>query len=128
MDDPEDDQEEMPLTMAASTILTNLPKDATTALQGAGDLPEPKVTIRLKAVGSAPALNQSVFKISSTQHFSAVISFVRKRIGVKPAEGVYCYVNGTFSPQPDEIVGNLWRCFKNGKELHVHYAKMQAYG
>lgn len=95
--------------MAASVILTNLPKDASTALEGAGDLPQAKVTVRLLAVGSAPKLKQSIFRISSTQHFSTVINFVRKRIGAKDGEGVFCYVNSTFSPQPDEVVGNLWR-------------------
>lgn len=33
-----DDTAEVPLTMAASMILTNLPRDATKALQSAGDL------------------------------------------------------------------------------------------
>lgn len=109
IDDPEDDPAEMPLTMAASVILTNLPKDASTALEGAGDLPQAKVTVHLIPTGSAPDLKQKIFKISSTQHFGTIINFVRKRIGAKDSEGVYCYVNSTFSPHPDELVGNLWR-------------------
>lgn len=40
-DEPADDAA-MPLTMAASVILTSLPKDASTALVGAGDLPQAK--------------------------------------------------------------------------------------
>lgn len=109
IDDPADDQAEMPLTMAASVILTNLPKDASSALQGAGDLPQAKVTVHLIPTGSAPDLKQKIFKISSTQHFGTVINFVRKKIGAKDSDGVYCYVNSTFSPHPDELVGNLWR-------------------
>jgi ubiquitin-like protein ATG12 len=34
----EEDIAEVPLTMAASVILTNLPRDATKALESAGDL------------------------------------------------------------------------------------------
>ena len=34
----EDDTTEAPLTMAASIVLTNLPKDASKALEGAGNL------------------------------------------------------------------------------------------
>lgn len=34
----EDDTAEVPLTMAASVILTNLPRDASKALESAGDL------------------------------------------------------------------------------------------
>ena len=116
MDESDDDQTETPLTMAASVILTNLPQDASSALEGAGDLPQAKVTVRLLAVGSAPKLKQSIFKISSTQHFSTVINFVRKRIGAKDGEGVFCYVNSTFSPQPDELVGNLWRVCWRGHD------------
>lgn len=43
---PDDDnnEPEMPLTMAASMILTTLPKDAHVALEGAGDLPQAKGT------------------------------------------------------------------------------------
>lgn len=107
--DAPDDRSEMPLTMAASVILTTLPKDASAALQGAGDLPQVKVTVRLQAVGSAPSLKQRVFKISSTQHFSTVVNFLRKRLGVKQGESVFCYVNSVFAPSGDEVVGNLWR-------------------
>lgn len=46
---PSDDEDPstdaaMPLTMAASVILTSLPKDASSALVGAGDLPQAKGT------------------------------------------------------------------------------------
>lgn len=128
IDNSDDDQAQMPLTMAASAILTQLPKDASSALHGAGDLPQPKITVRLLPVGSAPLLKQSVFKISSTQHFSAIVNFIRKRVGAKEGDGVFCYVNSTFAPQPDEVVGNLWRCYRTAEELHVNYARMPAFG
>lgn len=124
----DDEQAQMPLTMAASVVLNQLPKDASSALQGAGDLPESKITVRLLPVGSAPLLKQSVFRISSTQHFSAILNFIRKRVGAKEGEGVFCYVNSTFAPQPDEVVGNLWRCFRTAEELHVNYARTPAFG
>lgn len=123
---PTDDA--LPLT--ASLILTNLPKSASAALQTAGDLPasHSKLTLRFQPVGSAPALRQRVFKISATQRFSFVVGFLRKRLGLKEEEGVWCYVNSVFAPSGDEVVGNLWRCFKVGEELVVGYAVLPAFG
>lgn len=40
----EDDTTEAPLTMAASVVLTNLPRDASKALETAGNLPVEKST------------------------------------------------------------------------------------
>lgn len=108
-DDDQDEANEQQLTMAASVILTNLPRNAYEALEGAGDLAQAKVTIRLQPVGSAPALRQRVFKITSTQRFSAVVGFLRKKLGLDPKDSVFCYVNSVFAPGLDEVVGNLWR-------------------
>lgn len=35
--------------------------------------------------------------------------FLRRKLGLKEHEGVYCYVNSVFAPGLDEGVGNLWR-------------------
>lgn len=109
VDDDNEETNEQQLTMAASVILTNLPKNAHEALDGAGELTQAKVTIRLQPVGSAPALRQRVFKISSTQRFSAVVGFLRKKLGLDPKDSIFCYVNSVFAPGLDEVVGNLWR-------------------
>ena len=108
-DDSNDEQVDQPLPMTASVVLSALPKTASEALQGAGDLPQAKITIKFLAVGSASALKQKVYKISSTHRFAFVVSFLRKRLGVQAKESVFCYVNSVFSPGLDEIVGNLWR-------------------
>lgn len=42
----EDDKTEAPLTMAASVVLTNLPRDASKALETAGNLGIEKSTYR----------------------------------------------------------------------------------
>ena len=122
----EDDKTEAPLTMAASVVLTNLPRDASKALETAGHLGIEKsklrtclletsqhvnfaaVTVRLQPIGSAPHLNQRVFKLSTNQRFETIVRFLRKRLGVKEHESVFCYVGSVFSPALDEGVGNLW--------------------
>jgi len=172
----EDDTTEAPLTMAASVVLTNLPKDASKALEGAGNLAVqkgipfpfrppffkpptikspytpfhplrtipnhyqlpppnslstdsiPTVTIRLQPIGSAPHLTQRIFKLSTNQSFATIVRFLRKRLGVKEHESVFCYVGNVFSPALDEGVGNLWSCFRQGEELVVGYALAPAFG
>lgn len=108
-DDSEEDQNDQPLPMTASVVLSALPKNTSEALQGAGDLHQAKVTIRFQAVGSAPSLKQAAYKVSSTHRFSYVVSMLRKKLGVQPKDSVFCYVNSVFSPGLDEVVGNLWR-------------------
>ncbi|KAL8804935.1 MAG: hypothetical protein Q9182_002245 [Xanthomendoza sp. 2 TL-2023] len=114
----------LPLPLSASVLLTSLPQDATSALEQAtaaasADIPE-KVTIRLQPIGSAPALRQKVFKISSKNRFETVVTFLRNRLAKNSAaasEGqgnggsgfVFCYVNSVFAPGLDEGVGALWR-------------------
>jgi ubiquitin-like protein ATG12 len=155
----ENDTTEAPLTMAASVVLTNLPRDASKALETAGNLTVQKskipsvssttsfrplthlciiytiakyvrriqpeeveskpqsrslrliilpVTVRLQPIGSAPHLNQRVFKLSTNQRFDTIVRFLRKKLGVKEHESVFCYVGSVFSPALDEGVGNLW--------------------
>jgi ubiquitin-like protein ATG12 len=122
-----DDATEAPLTMAASVVLTNLPRDASKALETAGNLPIqkgdlfpsslhlvtlshtlPTVTIRLHPIGSAPHLTQRVFKLSPSQRFDTIVRFLRKRLGLKEHESVFCYVGSVFAPALDEGVGGLW--------------------
>ncbi|KAF2036563.1 ubiquitin-like protein ATG12 [Setomelanomma holmii] len=122
---PEDDETtEAPLTMAASVVLTNLPRDASKALETAGNLTVQKITIRLQPIGSAPHLNQRVFKLSTNQRFETIVKFLRKKLGVKDHESVFCYVGSVFSPALDEGVGNLW----TNEELVVGYAMSPAFG
>jgi ubiquitin-like protein ATG12 len=107
--DSADHEPDLPLTMASSMILTSLPRDAASALSTAGDFPKPKVTVHFKAVGSAPSLRQNVCKISSTQRFETVVSYLRKKLSVGERESVFLYVNSSFAPALDEVVGNLHR-------------------
>ncbi|EMD93640.1 hypothetical protein COCC4DRAFT_191316 [Bipolaris maydis ATCC 48331] len=124
----EDEATEAPLSMAASVVLSSLPKDASKALETAGNLNVQKVTIRLQPIGSAPHLTQRIFKLSTNQNFATIVRFLRKRLGVKEHESVFCYVGSVFSPGLDEGVGNLWSCFKQGEELVVGYALSPAFG
>ena len=75
------------------------------------------VTVRFKAVGSAPILRQQVYKISASQRFETVVNFLRTRLKCPPSESVFLYVNSVFAPALDEIVGNL---FKACRQHHLY--------
>lgn len=115
--------------MSASVVLTALPRDAHSALEKAGEEKGPKkVNVRFKAVGSAPTLRTQLYKISATQRFETVVKFLRTRLRVQDTDSVFLYVNSVFAPSLDEIVGNLYSCFKTDDQLIVAYSMTPAFG
>ena len=124
----EDHGVDLPMSMMASVILTNLPKDATEALADVDALDDKKVVVRFQAVGSAPVLRQKVCKVSASQKFETVVNFLRRRLDCKPTDSVFLYVNSVFAPGLDEGVGNLFRCFKTDDQLIVAYSMTPAFG
>ncbi|PTB64587.1 APG12-domain-containing protein [Trichoderma citrinoviride] len=122
---------EIPLTLSASVMLADLPRDATAALASAGELfpAHSKVVVKFKAVGSAPALQQDVCKISAGRKFEEVVRYLRRKLRCKETDSVFLYVNSAFAPSLDEVVGNLHQCFKNAHDqLVVAYSITPAFG
>jgi hypothetical protein len=70
------------------------------------------VTLKFKAMGSAPMLNKDSYKIKTSQRFENVVVFLRNQLGLGPEIGLYLYVNFAFMPALDENVGNLWAVSK----------------
>jgi ubiquitin-like protein ATG12 len=119
----------LPLTMSASVVLADLPRDATAALEAAGSFKTDKIVVRFKPVGSAPSLAQDVCKISATRRFEEVVRYLRKKLRCKETDSVFLYVNSAFAPSLDEVVGNLHQCFKNSHgQLVVAYSLTPAFG
>ncbi|KAF7858815.1 hypothetical protein EAF04_008858 [Stromatinia cepivora] len=123
----------LPLTMTSSLLLTNLPRDSSSALEHAFSFPTAKITVRFQPIGSAPILQRPVSKISSSQRFETVVAYLRRvlKLDRKGGEGesVFLYVNSCFAPALDEVVGNLHRCFKDSKDqLIVTYSMTPAFG
>lgn len=118
-DIPEPDREDrspspdLPLTMTASLVLTHLPRDAAAALAEVGTtFAQEKVIVRFKPVGgSAPPLpaRRERSTISATSRFEAVVAYLRRTLKVAESDSLFLYVNSTFAPALDEVVGNLWR-------------------
>ncbi|KAJ6947185.1 ubiquitin-like protein ATG12 isoform X1 [Populus alba x Populus x berolinensis] len=64
-----------------------------------------RVIIQLKATADAPILKQKKFKMLGTDKFAKVIDFLRRQIH---RETVFVYINSAFSPNPDELVIDLF--------------------
>lgn len=103
------DSPELPLTMTASTVLMALPRDATAALAAVGGFPQEKIVVRFKPVGSAPPIRRELVKVASAHKFESVVAYLRKMLKVAETQSVFLYINNTFAPALDEVVGNLWR-------------------
>ncbi|XP_019227739.1 PREDICTED: ubiquitin-like protein ATG12 isoform X1 [Nicotiana attenuata] len=67
-----------------------------------------KVIVHLRATGDAPILKQAKFKIAGTDKFIKVIDFLRRQLH---RETLFVYVNSAFSPNPDELVIDLYNGF-----------------
>ncbi|PMB65288.1 Ubiquitin-like protein ATG12 [Beauveria bassiana] len=132
----EEDEEvdtDIPLTMAASVVLADLPSSAAMALErtaaATGPQPAAKVVVRFKPVGAAPRLAQDVCKISATRRFEEVVRYLRRKLRCAETDSVFLYVNSAFAPSLDEVVGNLHQCFKSGQDqLVVAYSMTPAFG
>lgn len=103
---------DLPLTMSASIVLADLPRDASAALASAGTFAQDKVVVKFKPVG-APALAQDVCKISAERRFEEVVRYLRRKLKCKDEESVFLYVNSAFAPSLDEVVGNLYQVRSN---------------
>jgi len=128
--DAERQEADLPLPMTASVVLTGLPIDAKKALakaSGETDGSPLKVTVFFQPLRDAPALAKPRAKITATQPFGAVVSFLRKKLRVRDGDGLWCYIDN-FAPAPDEGVGSLFNCFKKGDELKVGYSITPTFG
>lgn len=47
-----------------------------------------KVNVRFRAIGRAPVLKQQVYKVSSSERFESITSFLRRQLGVKVDENL----------------------------------------
>jgi len=87
-----------------------------------------KVIVRFRAVGNAPIMKQNYYKITASNRFQTVIQFLRKELGWKPTDPLFTYINMAFSPAPDDIVNNLFKCFSTDGHLIVNYSTNAAWG
>ncbi|KAK1603745.1 hypothetical protein QYE76_027418 [Lolium multiflorum] len=83
------------------------------------------VVVNFQSVANAPKLRQSKFKIGGNEKFAKVIEFLRRQIH---QDTVFLYVNSAFSPNPDELIIDLYNNFGIDGQLVVNYASSLAWG
>ncbi|AOA63973.1 Autophagy-related protein 12 [Komagataella phaffii CBS 7435] len=96
-----------------------------------------KISIRFIPIGSAPEITPKVFKISSSNNFGALLSFLDKRLGnnliyknqINHLTGgrIFGYLHNSFAPSPDENLDNLYKNFGINGELVVSYSDRVAF-
>ncbi|ORY08174.1 autophagy protein 12, partial [Basidiobolus meristosporus CBS 931.73] len=86
------------------------------------------VVVRFRAIGNAPILRQSLYKITASHKFQTVIMFLRKELKYKGSEPLFLYINSAFSPAPDELVSNLYKSFSVEGQLIINYCTTAAWG
>ncbi|KAJ7359249.1 ubiquitin-like autophagy protein Apg12-domain-containing protein, partial [Mycena albidolilacea] len=59
-------------------------------------------------VGNTPVLKQNLFRLAATLPFQSVVSNLKKKLGMKAGDPLFTYINSTFAPAPDEVLGNLY--------------------
>ncbi|KAF6010533.1 hypothetical protein HII12_002774 [Brettanomyces bruxellensis] len=114
------------ITMAHSKMLTGLSDRATDSLLAVSKRNSTKVQIRFKSIGSIGQLRPAVFKISRSSRFLSILRFLTRRLKIN---NVYCYLENSIVPSPDDSIGNLYDLFKSGdSELIVSYCNIVAFG
>lgn len=114
------------ITMAHSKMLTGLSDRATDSLLAVSKRNSTKVQIRFKSIGSIGQLRPAIFKISRSSRFLSILRFLTRRLKIN---NVYCYLENSIVPSPDDSIGNLYDLFKSGdSELIVSYCNIVAFG
>ncbi|XP_047094435.1 ubiquitin-like protein ATG12 [Lolium rigidum] len=91
----------------------------------AADPNQKKVVVNFQSVANAPKLRQSKFKIGGNEKFAKVIEFLRVKF---TRTQCFSNVNSAFSPNPDELIIDLYNNFGIDGQLVVNYASSLAWG
>ncbi|URE14446.1 Ubiquitin-like autophagy protein Apg12 [Musa troglodytarum] len=70
-------------------------------------------------------LSKNIFQISGSDKFSKVIEFLCRQLH---RDTLFVYINSAFSPNPDELVIDLYNNFGFDGKLVVNYASSMAWG
>ncbi|TFK35102.1 ubiquitin-like autophagy protein Apg12-domain-containing protein [Crucibulum laeve] len=119
--------------MSAQAILYEGSEEAQEALNAIQTYKSPidpsiKVILLFKAVGNAPVMKQTKYKIKAGRTFGHVLHLLRGLLNFKPEDTLVTYINQSFSPTPDDVVSNLFKMFATEGYLIVNYSTTPAWG
>lgn len=111
----------------ARTIVSKVPLSTLVFLERPSiEVVVEKITIRFQPIGLTPAINPRVFKIASNQSIATLGKFLKRKL--RNNGGLHLYVQNSFLPNPDEVLGDLYDLFKTGNELIISYCYDVAFG
>lgn len=87
-----------------------------------------KVVVSFRHTGNVPILRQSKFKLPASVSFATVSSLLRQHLQLKPTDPLFVFCNSAFAPPPDEILGDVARCFHVDGVLVLNYCCTPAWG
>lgn len=87
-----------------------------------------EVKVQFRAVGSAPLLKRTKFKVPGSELFATVVVFLRRQLQLGEAEPLHVYVGSAFAPSPSQVLGDVHRSFGVDGELVLSYSLTPAYG
>ncbi|EGC40161.1 hypothetical protein DICPUDRAFT_74321 [Dictyostelium purpureum] len=90
--------------------------------------PDSKIVVYFKNAGGAQALKQKKFKLQANLSFQNVIDKLRSQLKLKSNESLFLFINQVFQPSPDEILGELYKCFCHNDQLIINYSDLPAWG
>jgi ubiquitin-like protein ATG12 len=92
--------------------------------------PAAGVKVQFKAVGNAPLLKKTKFRVPGSETFAGLAKVLRQLLGCAPSEELHMYISSSFAPLPDQLLSDLFDCFGTEAEgeLIVSYSTTAAYG
>ncbi len=94
-----------------------------------------KVKVHFVAVGSAPIMKKTKFLISSKVSFSGLQSKLTKMLQLSSLSSdgsnsnhLFLYIQQSFVPSPEDLIGDLNELFSVRGELIIHYSLQEAWG
>lgn len=88
-----------------------------------------KITIILKAAGSAPILKTKKWEVDEAWTVAFFQQSLRKLLKLTSDQSLFIFVNQSFSPSPEHTIGTLQKCFgSEGNKLTLYYSTILAWG
>ena len=87
-----------------------------------------KVIVQLNATPNVVQLKKKMFAVKGDTPVGSLVAKVKGFLKMSEGEQLFLYVNQAFSPSPDQLIENLYRCFGTDNRLVLHYALTPAWG
>lgn len=89
---------------------------------------EEKVLVHFRATGDVKRMKQNKFKLNAKYQFSFILNWLRTQLQLKNTDSLFVYCTSAFSPSPDAVLHDIFKCFAIDGELVLNYCSTDAWG